>query len=299
VGVDYSKISITAKLVAYFRQFSDIPFAGEVAEYVQAREALVEIARKLDERVDLQNVDGELPKEGKIYAPLLEARYKSIVQLIRRTGTDQVFELASGFSLRGLAMSAASEITYLESDLPGINEEKKKLLADLMAKQNLTGLDRHHIINANALDYTEIEAAIPLLSRDRPLVVINEGLLNYLSADERSVVAGNVRELLSNFPGGAWITPDFTTRSIADNVSETTKRFRRAVMGVTERQLNEAAFEDEEAIDTFVRDSGFSQVSYYQADEVPHLSSLERLGLSPEIITHMRPRMRIWLLSPQ
>jgi O-methyltransferase involved in polyketide biosynthesis len=299
MGVDYSKISITAKLVAYFRQFSDIPFAGEVAEFVHAREALVEIARKLDERVDLQNLDGELPEEAKIYAPLLEARYKSIVQLIGRTGMDQVFELASGFSLRGLAMSAASEITYLESDLSGINEEKRKLLAELMAKQNLTGLDRHHVITANALDYSEIETAIRLLSPDRPLVVVNEGLLNYLTADERFVVARNVLRLLSNFPGGAWITPDFTTRSIADNVSETIKRFRRALTGVTERQLNEAAFEDEEAIDTFVRDSGFSQVSYYQADEVPHLSSLKRLGLSPEIITRMRPRMRIWLLSPQ
>jgi O-methyltransferase involved in polyketide biosynthesis len=299
VSVDYSKISITAKLVAYFRQFSDVPFASEVAEYVQAREALIEILSKLHDEVDRQNLDGELPEEGKIYAPLLEARYKSIVQLIHKTGMDQVLELASGFSLRGLAMSAASDITYLESDLPGINEEKSKLVADIRAKHNLAGLDRHHIITANALKFGEIEAAIHLLRKDRPLIVVHEGLLNYLSAEERSVVAGNVRRLLSNFPGGAWITPDFTTRSIAENVSQTMKRFRRAVTGITERQLDEAAFENEEAIDYFVRDSGFKAVSYYQADEVPHLSSLKRLGLSQEIVTRMRPRMRTWLLSPQ
>jgi len=247
----------------------------------------------------MQNLDGELPEEAKVYAPLLEARYKSIVQLIHKTGMDQVLELASGFSMRGLAMSAASGMTYLESDLPGISEEKSKFVADLIAKHNLVGLDRHHIITANALNFSEFEAAIHILRRDRPLVVVNEGLLNYLSADERSEVAGNVRKLLSNFPGGAWITPDFTTRGVAENVSETAKRFRRALSGITERQLNEAAFVDEEAIDQFVRDSGFKPVSYYQADQVPFLSSLKRLELSPEIVIKMRPRMRTWLLSPQ
>jgi O-methyltransferase involved in polyketide biosynthesis len=298
VEIDYSKISITAKLVAYFRQFSDIPFASEVAEYVHARDALIEIASKLDARTDMQN-PGELPDEGKFYAPLLEARYKSIVQLIHKTGMDQVLELASGFSLRGLAMSATSGLTYIESDLQGINDEKNRLVAELVAKHNLDGLDRHHIVTANALHFSEIEAATHLLRKDRPLVVVNEGLLNYLSADERSLVAANVRKLLSNFPGGAWITPDFTTRSLAEDVSETIKRFRRAITGVTERQLYESAFENEEAINNFIRDAGFTQVSYYQADEVPHLSSLEPLGLSPEIVTRMRPRMRVWLLSPQ
>ena len=35
----YAKISVTAKLAAYMRRFSDIPFAEDVAEVLQAREA--------------------------------------------------------------------------------------------------------------------------------------------------------------------------------------------------------------------------------------------------------------------
>jgi hypothetical protein len=35
---EHSKISPTAKVVAYWRQFSDIPFAQEVAQLVHAEE---------------------------------------------------------------------------------------------------------------------------------------------------------------------------------------------------------------------------------------------------------------------
>ncbi len=65
-----------------------------------------------------------MPVEAKVYAPILEARYKSIVHLIRSSGTTQVLELASGFSLRGLAMSENSDLVYVDTDLPGIREEK-------------------------------------------------------------------------------------------------------------------------------------------------------------------------------
>ena len=37
--ITYAKISVTAKLAAYMRRFSDIPFAEDVAEVLQAREA--------------------------------------------------------------------------------------------------------------------------------------------------------------------------------------------------------------------------------------------------------------------
>ncbi|MGH9552608.1 MAG: class I SAM-dependent methyltransferase, partial [Terriglobales bacterium] len=238
--VDYSKISITAKLVAYFRQFSDIPFAQDVASYVKAEDALSEIASKLSIDAALQP---QIANESKIYAPLLEARYKSIVQVILRTGLKQVLELASGFSLRGLAMTQNPEVFYVESDLSGINDEKNKLIASLRKTHELSDFGNHHIVTANALDRSELESATISLKRDQPLVIVNEGLIPYLSAEERTVLAGNVRYLLSQFAGGAWITPDFTTRQLANNVSEYIKRFREAIRGITDRQLQEAAFD--------------------------------------------------------
>ena len=39
------KISLTAQLAAYMRQFSDIPFAGDVAELLHSREVFEALLR--------------------------------------------------------------------------------------------------------------------------------------------------------------------------------------------------------------------------------------------------------------
>ena len=43
---DLSRISVTAKIAAYYRQFSDIAFAGEVARRIGADDAFEQILRE-------------------------------------------------------------------------------------------------------------------------------------------------------------------------------------------------------------------------------------------------------------
>jgi len=297
-GIDYSKISITAKLVAYLRKFSDIPFADDVASYIKAEEAIQEIVSKLQIENQSPEAQKEMAQESKLAAPLLEARYKSIVQLIQETAINQILELASGFSLRGLAMAQNADIHYVETDLADINEEKRKLIAVLRTRYDLDDRGNHHVITANALDRSALEAAIAPFKTNQPLVIVNEGLIPYLSTEEQADLADNVRYLLSKFAGGAWITPDFTTRQVADNVSETRKRFREAINSTTGRQLHESAFDSEESINEFIRVHGFSGVGSYQSELVRNLVSPERLGLSDAVVEKLNPHMRIWLLTP-
>ena len=296
--IDYSKISITAKLVAHLRQFSDIPFAQDVAEHIKAEEAIQEIARRLNTENQSPEERKEMEAEGKVSAPLLEARYKSIVEVIHQTGIKQVLELASGFSLRGLAMAQDTGISYVESDLPDLNTEKTKLISTLREKYQLEDRGNHHVATANALARTELEAAAEPLDRDKPILIVNEGLIPYLSEAEIENLTENVRYLLGKFNGGSWITPDFTTRQTADDVSEHRKRFRDAVSDTTARQLHGAAFASEEAIDEFISDHGFSAVHSYQTDLVKDLVSVGRLGLDSKVVERLKPHMRIWLMSP-
>lgn len=239
-----------------------------------------------------------MPEDAKFYAPILEARYKSIVQLILKSGTTQVLELAGGFSLRGLAMAQNSKLIYVDTDLPGIQEEKNELVSRITNSSQLTDSGNYHVDVANAIDFSELTAATNMFRRDRPLVVVTEGLLMYLSTDERSHIAHNVRQLLAMFSGGAWITPDFSTRKVADDVSERVKRFRRAISGTTDRQMYEAAFEDEQAINQFITEHGFLAECHFQTDVAPHITSIEKLELSARLLEHLKPRMRIWLMSP-
>ncbi|MBU6427616.1 MAG: hypothetical protein KGR26_01270, partial [Cyanobacteria bacterium REEB65] len=99
---------MTAKFVAYMRQFSDIPFAKEVAQWLAADSALQELRR--EHELDLD--------ELALFAPLFEVRYKSLAAAIRQSGIRQVLEIASGVSLRGLHMAIEDQIAYVETDLP-------------------------------------------------------------------------------------------------------------------------------------------------------------------------------------
>ena len=59
----YEKISPTAKLAAYLRTFSDIPYAKEIAFVSGAKETFQELA-------------GEHKESMVRFAPIWEARYK-------------------------------------------------------------------------------------------------------------------------------------------------------------------------------------------------------------------------------
>lgn len=284
---DHSKISVTAKLVAYFRQFSDIPFSKEVARYIGADQAFQNLIRD----------DGLSSADLMEYAPLLEARYKSIVRLILKSGIRQVLELASGFSLRGLAMTRNADITYIESDLDELTSEKIELVAEIRARYRFENYGNHHIAAANALDTDQLRAAVRPLRRDQRLVIVNEGLIQYFSVAEREALAKNVRDLLRECGGGVWITPDFTMKSDARNVSEERKRLRQVIIGVTERSFYDAAFDTYEQMNAFFRDFGFEASLHNQLDGIPLLSSVKALGLPSQILEHAKTELKVWVLK--
>ncbi|HVY55158.1 MAG TPA: hypothetical protein VHC46_05315 [Thermodesulfobacteriota bacterium] len=284
---EHSKISITAKLVAYYRQFSDIPFAKDVARYTGADEAFREFIR----------ADGLNPDRLIEYAPILEARYKSIVTLILKSGIKQVLELASGFSLRGLAMTRDPSISYVESDLKELTAEKENLIGEIRSLYRLENRGNHHVAVANALHPDELGKAADAFGRGRKLAVVNEGLVQYFSVAERETLAGNVRGLLKDFGGGVWITPDFMTKEDAMNISPERKRFRQVITGVTERGFYDAAFDSARQMNEFFADFGFKADVRDQIDETPFLSSVEILGLSAGLAERAKSGLKVWVLS--
>jgi O-methyltransferase involved in polyketide biosynthesis len=285
---DHNKISFTAKLVAYYRQFSDIPFSRDVARYIGADEAFQSLISE----------DGLNPDELIDYAPILEARYKSIVSLILKSGISQVLELASGFSLRGLAMTRDPAMAYIETDLAELTSEKIRLVSEIRAQYHLENFGNHHIASANALDPEELRAAVRPLRRDKKLVIVNEGLIQYFSATERETLAKNVRNLLHEYGGGVWITPDFAIKTEAMNITEERRRLRHVIMGVTERSFYNATFDTNEQMNTFFGDFGFRATVHDQVSETPYFASVETLGLSRELMERAKFGLMVWVLSP-
>jgi O-methyltransferase involved in polyketide biosynthesis len=289
VAADLSRISVTAKLAAYYRQFSDIPFAKEVATRIHADDAFEQILR-----------DHELERDQlTFYAPMFEARYKSITQLILESGSSQVLELASGYSLRGLDLTQKSTIRYVETDLPDVVATKLALLDDVRRQHEIATSPLHLVTVADALDLEQLRAAAKPFDASKPLMVLCEGLIGYLTRQETERLAANVHDVLGAFEGGSWICPDFSFKVDIRNLPPERIRLREAVTGITERQLDASAFEDQDDLVAFFERIGFSVQVRSQVDATPAFSSIAALGLSPALIDRLRPALRAWIMTPK
>jgi O-methyltransferase involved in polyketide biosynthesis len=283
---DSSLISVTAKVAAYYRQFSDIPFAAEVARRIGADEAFERILRE----------HGLERDKLTFYAPMFEARYKSITQLILASGASQVLELASGYSLRGLDLSRSGAIRYVETDLPDVVTAKLSLLEDIRQQHGLQPSTGHAVVAADALDLEQVRAAAAVLDRRRPLTVLCEGLIMYLSKSETEQLATNIHRLLGEFAGGSWISPDFTFRAETRDLPPERVRLREAITGVTQRQIDASTFEDSDALTAFLHRVGFDVQVRSQVEETPSFSSIQSLGLSPALLDRLRAVLRVWVM---
>lgn len=283
---DPSHISMTAKLAAYYRQFTDIPFAAEAAGRVGAADAFEQLVR--DHALNREQLD--------FYAPMFEARYKSITELIRKSGATQVLELASGYSLRGLDLTRHAAIRYVETDLAAVVDTKRALLDDLCARHGIAKSPQHFLAVADALDLDELRAAAAVLDPAQPVIVLCEGLILYLTKAETERLASNVHALLDDF-GGTWMTPDFVLKAESPELPPERARLREAITGITQRELDASSFDDAADLAAFLRRVGFEAVVRRQVDETPAFSSIGRLGLSADLLERLRPALRVWVMS--
>lgn len=287
MAISFEKVSLTAQLAAFMRQFSDIPFASDVAELLHSREVFQALLQGHDIK----------PDDLLWYAPVFEVRYKSVTAAIQRSGCRQVLELASGLALRGLAMSRDPDVNYIESDLTVISAEKAQLIAILRARY---GLADHHNLSfpaINAVEMSQLREAVKTLRPDAPLAVVNEGLFPYLSPSEMQDVAGNIRDLLLEF-SGCWITPDFSIRGEVTQVSERQREFRRIVSAATDRSMYNNAFDSLDRLEAFLGRVGFKAVVSNQLDDVPEAVSMRVLGLPSSLLAPLRSSLRLWVLTP-
>ncbi len=286
MDIDYEKISLTAQLAAYMRQFSDIPFASDVAELLHSREVFETLLQG-------QHMT---PEDLLWYAPIFELRYKSVTGAIRRTGIRQVLELASGLTLRGLVFTQDPRCTYIESDLTGISAEKEAIIGSLRRKYGLADHANLHFPAVNALERSQLQEAVKRLDRDQPLVVVTEGLFPYLSPDEMRAVVGNIRDLLAEFKG-SWITTDFSIKDEVNQVSEQQRNFRRIVDAATGHKMYNNAFDSLEQLMAFLSEMGLEAAVHNPLDESGEIVSLGRLHLPAALLDPLKASLRLWVLS--
>ena len=253
----YESVSYTAIRTAYARTFSNIPYSKETYEW---------LSKNCSEEVIL----------NKLLAPEMEARYKLIDKLLKETGITQILELASGYSSRGLIFSKAG-YQYVEMDLEGVSNNKKRMINEIF-KMN----DNLNIVSGNALNIEDYYKCNKFFDDNQKLAIINEGLLRYLTFDEKRKVAQNIYQELKKY-GGVWITCDVTPMkyievqnklNIATKINKKDKSLRQ--------NLNDR-FLDEEHIRSFFSEIGFNDIELHHDIEVKEeLKSLDSIGMDKD-----------------
>ncbi len=267
IANDFNKISPTALLVAYARQFSNIPYTKEVAELTDAAATV----KQFGERQQEQPI---------VAAALIEARYKVIEQVMARFNGMQILELASGLLPRGMIRSQNPDITFIESDLSGMIHRKEQLVQQLIGdRSNLHFLE---------IDATSRPNPLPLIGyfhSEKTVTILCEGLLMYLTFAEKQQVCANVREMLQTY-GGVWITSDFTTQSGSGQMRQNDPAMHQVYQNIsrlTGRSFTENQFDNLEHAKQFALEQGFQVEEFSMLEVINQLNCVSVLGIDLEL----------------
>ena len=279
---DFDKIILTAFMVSLARQFTDIPYAKELAQLIEMQ-GLVKLSQP-------QNQDKSVLLTARV-----EARYKTINQVIAQYQITQVLELASGLLPRGLLMSNNPNITFIESDLPQMIRCKQQLIQQLVGERpNL------HFIEIDATSRpSEFWKSTSLLKAGQPVMILCEGLLTHLTLVEKQLVCANIRDMLHSY-GGVWITPDFIdTGSLVRSQQDDSglEKLLQTGTNLTGRSLVNNNFGTLDQARQFVYEQGFRVTEHSMLNVIDELSCLEILDTDAEVVRRMLATQSVFALT--
>ncbi len=271
---EFEKISPTAKLVAYSRTFTDIPFAKEIAIKSNAKQSFEE------QTGDIRG------------SPIWEARYKVTDKIIKEHGITQVLEIAAGLSPRGLSMTRNSDVVYVATDLPQILQEEKEIAQSILAQAN-ESRPNLHFQAANALDMESLSKAVTFFKKDKSLAVITEGLLPYFTMEEKQTLAKNIHKIFSEY-SGCWITNEVYSKDALKKISQSDdiakKRMKQDQYNILS---GNNVFANDSEIKRFFEEAGFKIERYSHAKIFEDLTSVKNLRLSDEEIIKIKQILNI------
>lgn len=265
----YDGVIPTAWLTAYGRTFSDIPYSEAMFAKLDAMRAQTESAPILEEMKDTK------------LAPQFEARHKLLNKLITQTGIPQILEIAAGLSTRGLEFTANESISYVELDLPKMAADKQAVLLELQ-QDGITEARPNLFIEAgSAVEPDDLAKATGHFDTNKPLVVVNEGLLRYLSFEDKTKYAENVQSLLKKY-GGAWITSDISLPKIFYKEDDIMALRRKRISEITGVNIADNLFKDVDDAKDFFYNLGFKVESHSFNEVADDLTSPAKLGMSDD-----------------
>ncbi|MES2278961.1 MAG: hypothetical protein V4592_23215 [Bacteroidota bacterium] len=241
---------------------TDIPFMADAVELIWGNSALT-------------TLDNNAQNEGFLKRLFhFELRYRSIDNLLETLGGQNILEISSGFSFRGLHRAINDPgVTYIDTDLPGVIETKKQLTEHLVSRQKLALKGTLLTLPMNALDEDNFIQTINKLPPG-PVNIVSEGLLVYLNTEEKVRLCRIIRRILTE-RGGAWINADIYIRKsfAVDTADDDFSELMKA------HNVEENKFDSFAQAERFFNEYGF-KIHKKAERALGQLSALKYVGLA-------------------
>ena len=267
------KIGPTAFITALYRTFSDIPYAQEIFDAL--------------EKLRIIKGESDIPIELKKYerSPLIEARYKIDSKLILENNPHQILEIASGLSPRGLNMSSDRNTIYVEVDFLEVIKLKKDIVNSIKNNQQNDSKNNIFFEPGDALKENDLLKVSKHFNVKENIIVLNEGLLAYLTFKEKTILSKNIHNLLSVF-GGVWITPDIILpESKASNTIQGT--YNQNLQKLTGSPIDKNRFKNKEEAKIFFENIGFEVEIHNFSEVYDQLVSPNKLKIKSEDVNDL------------
>lgn len=281
---DFTSISPSAKSLLMMKGYTDIPYAKQMAALMQGSEVF-----------DLNFND----KDFWFWIRVMhfENRYWSIDQLLKQAGNNNILELSSGYSLRGLHLCVNDKsVHYIDTDLPEIVALKQSMIAELQLDKEVKG--QFELLPLNAMDGSAFNQVVSRFA-NQALTIVNEGLLMYLDMAEKKALCSIIHNTLKQ-RGGCWITADVYVKRSEETMARLPQSKSETAF-FEQHNIEANKFESYEAAQAFFEEQGFKLVkeavpNYHQLSVMPHL-----LQVLPEEVRNSKtppPKIQAtWMLE--
>jgi O-methyltransferase involved in polyketide biosynthesis len=237
---DYTSISPSAYSLVLVKGLTNIPYMRRAAEEMMRPETYTPDLDKNDFSFWARVVH-------------FESRYWSVDQLLADIPSKNILELSSGFSFRGLAWVQKSGFHYIDTDLPEVINDKIRMFPLLEANDPSHG-SKLETIPLNALAQEQVTEVVSHFSPNEPVVIVNEGLLMYLSRAEKEKLFRIIHGVLTA-RGGCWITADiYISRGARNQPLERSDNWEKFF---DQHKVNEQMFDSFEDAEKLFNDAGF------------------------------------------
>jgi O-methyltransferase involved in polyketide biosynthesis len=236
---NFNTITPSARSLLLLKGNTSIPFARQTAE-------LLVLPKKYTP--DFNNRDMTFWAR----AVHFENRYRSIDQLLEDKSINNILELSSGFSFRGLEITKKSGFHYIDTDLPEVINIKKDITNSLRDGSFRTKGELE-LVPLNCLDEQQFNEIVSHFTAGE-IAIVNEGLLMYLDTKEKENLCKIIHKILRE-RGGYWITADVYIKKKQEGldlqIDDRTKDF------FLRHNIEENKFDSFEEAEAFFKRMGF------------------------------------------